>query len=66
MGVDLGNLIGPTLAGTITERVQATTGSTVAGYSTMYRCMIIPIAIGVIIFLINRKNLLQLSSVKNK
>ncbi len=59
IGVDLGNLMGPAIAGRIVEQVQRSTGDTAAGYVAMYRWMILPIGIGLLIFLLNRKKILS-------
>ena len=56
-GADVGNLIGPVIAGRIVEAVQQSTGSAVAGYSSMYRWMIIPIGIALALYLLSSKKL---------
>ncbi|MCD8009602.1 MAG: MFS transporter [Lachnospiraceae bacterium] len=61
-GVDTGNLLGPVIAGRIAESVQASTGNAAAGYSAMYRYMIIPILIGLVLFIVNRKKLIGLGA----
>ena len=58
IGVDLGFLLTPTLAGTLATIVEGSTGSELTGYVTMYRLMVIPVLIGLTVFLINRKALL--------
>ncbi len=58
MGVDIGFLIGPTIAGLITSAVEKSTGSELQGIAVMYRVMTIPVVISIIIFAINRKKLL--------
>lgn len=57
-GADVGNLMGPVIAGRIVEAVQQSTGSAVAGYSSMYRWMIIPIGIALALYLLSSKKLL--------
>ncbi|RRJ62852.1 MFS transporter [Paenibacillus oralis] len=57
IGVDTGYLITPSLAGLIVTIVQGYGGSEVDGYAIMYRLMIIPILIALVIFLFNRKSL---------
>lgn len=61
IGVDIGNLLGPVIAGRIAEAVQASSGVAVQGYSVMYRCMILPIGIALVLFLANRRSLLAKS-----
>lgn len=56
-GADLGNLIGPVIAGRIVEAVQQSSGSTVNGYSSMYRWMILSIGIALVLYLLNAKKL---------
>ncbi len=58
IGQDTGILIIPTLAGSIVTFVQNTGGDKIYGYAVMYRVMIIPILIGLIIFLVRRKELI--------
>lgn len=57
IGVDLGYLITPTIAGLIVTFVQEQSGNEVAGYAAMFRFMTIPIFISLLIFLIKRKEL---------
>lgn len=57
IGVDLGYLIAPTVAGAIVTFVQHQGGSTIMGYSIMYKMMTIPVIIGLIIFLFQWKNI---------
>lgn len=57
IGVDLGYLIMPSIAGGIVSLVQRQGGSVVAGYSTMFQWMLIPIVIALIIFLTQKKKL---------
>ena len=58
MGIDIAMLIGPTLAGFIITQVQNTTGNQLTGFSVMYKVMIIPTVIALILFIANRKKLL--------
>jgi MFS family permease len=59
IGVDAGYLITPILAGFVVTTVQKYSGSTVLGYAVMYRLMVVPILIALIIFLWKRKELIQ-------
>jgi MFS family permease len=58
MGIDIGFLIGPTIAGSIITAVQNTTGSQLTGITVMYRFMLLPVAVSVIIFAVSRKSLI--------
>ncbi len=57
MGIDLGFLIGPTIAGTIISTVEKSTGSEIQGIAVMYRVMTIPVIVAALIFARNRKKL---------
>ena len=57
IGVDIGYLIMPTVAGFIVSIVQEQSGSSVIGYESMFRIMTIPIIVALVIFLIYRKRL---------
>ena len=57
-GVDIGQLSGPVIAGKIVESIQNSTGVITEGYAVMYRCMIIPISIAMVIFLLKKKKLM--------
>jgi MFS family permease len=59
MGIDVGLLIGPTLAGFVVSTVQDATGSEALGFETMYRVMIVPVIAALVLFLANRKKLLR-------
>jgi MFS family permease len=59
MGLDIGLFLGGSLTGLIITGFQNATGSTVAGYSATYYCMIIPSTAALIVFLLNRKKLMQ-------
>jgi MFS family permease len=59
MGIDIGLLIGPTLAGFVINAVQNTTGNVLLGYSVMYRVMAAPVIAAIILFGLNRKKLLE-------
>lgn len=59
IGVDTGYLVTPIIAGTIVTLVHRDGGSEILGYVVMYRIMIIPIFIALVIFLLNRKKLLS-------
>lgn len=59
IGADIGNLAGPIIAGRIVDWAQAATGSTVAGYAQMYRIMIIPTGLALLVFLKNRRKMVQ-------
>jgi MFS family permease len=58
IGIDIGNLTGPILAGLVITNVQRGTGSEIVGYEAMYRIMIIPIIAALVIFIVNRKKML--------
>jgi MFS family permease len=58
MGIDIGFLVGPTIAGTIITAVQNNTGSQLFGMTTMYRVMLLPVVVSIVIFAISRKKLL--------
>jgi MFS family permease len=57
IGVDTGNLVTPVLAGTIVTSVQNITGNSLFGYEVMYRVMIIPVLIALVLFILKRKAL---------
>jgi MFS family permease len=59
LGVDMGFLIMPTLAGAFISLVQNGTGSKLYGYETMFRLMILPVVIALVIFVWKRKTLLR-------
>jgi MFS family permease len=66
MGIDIGFLIGPTIAGYIAYTVQKMTGSEIQGISVMYRFMVIPVVISLILFIAIRKSLLaKIKAVQN-
>jgi MFS family permease len=58
IGMDSGYLIGPPLAGLVVTAVENSTGSEAVGYAVMYRGMVAPIAVALVIFFIYRKKLL--------
>lgn len=57
IGVDIGFLITPILAGSMVSLIQNHSKSEIFGYVVMYRVMTIPILIALVIFWINRKEL---------
>ena len=57
IGIDIGMLIGPMLAGLVITTVENSSGSEILGYSVMYRVMIIPVIAGIVVFALNRKKL---------
>lgn len=59
-GADIGQLLGPTIAGRIAESVQMT-GTQADGYAMVFRCMMVPIFIAMLLFLANRTRLLARS-----
>lgn len=61
MGIDCGYLVGPTLGGIIITHIHNISGSEVFGYVVMYRVMMIPILIALVIFWLKRNELLQRS-----
>ena len=54
IGVDLGYLVGPTLAGLVVQNAAVHVGE-VEGYAVMYRVMILPVLIGLVIFLARKE-----------
>lgn len=58
LGVDCAFLIGPTIAGVVITNVHNSTGNEVLGFTTMFRVMIVPVVIAMIIFWLCRKKLL--------
>jgi len=58
IGIDCGNLFGPTIAGFLVTLVQKSSGSEVFGYETMYRLMLLPTVAALVVFILNRKKLL--------
>ncbi len=48
IGQDLGNLVGPIIAGTVVERL---------GYSAMWRFMILPVVIAAVLVILNRERI---------
>jgi len=59
IGVDVGNLLMPILAGLVVTIVQKSGGSIVLGYAVMFRTMIVPILIALVIYLCKRKKINQ-------
>lgn len=59
MGIDLGILAGPTLAGFVVSSVKSGTGDEILGFSWMYRVMIIPVLLAVAVFAFCRKRLYE-------
>jgi MFS family permease len=59
LGVDVAMLIGPPLGGLIITGVQTATGSELLGYSVMYRFMVLPAIVAVVLFIVSRKGLLD-------
>jgi MFS family permease len=57
LGIDIGFLVGSNAAGVLISAVQNRTGSEVEGIAVMYRVMILPVVIAIIIFALNRKKL---------
>lgn len=58
LGVDVAMLLGPSLAGFIINGIQNATGNELLGYSIMYRAMVLPLVVAVVLFMLNRKKLL--------
>lgn len=50
-GLDLGNLVGPTIGGLVIEALQPTLGSEIAAYSGMWIVMLVPIGLGLLVIL---------------
>lgn len=59
MGIDLGILVGPTIAGLIVSTIKSHTGDEILGFSVMYRVMVIPVAIAITIYAFCRKRLYE-------
>jgi MFS family permease len=57
MGIDIGLLIGPTLAGFVVTTVQNNTGNELLGFAVMFRVTVIPIVAAIFIFAVSRKKL---------
>lgn len=57
MGIDLGILVGPTLGGLVISMVESHSGDDILGYSVMYRIMIIPVVIALIIYAFCKKKM---------
>jgi MFS family permease len=60
IGVDVGYLLMPTVAGALVTYMQSQGKSIVEGYSVMFQVMTIPIVIALVIFLFTRKRLTKL------
>lgn len=58
IGMDVGFLLMPTLAGSVVTAVQHHGGSLLEGYSLMFRVMTIPIFIALVIYLMKRTELM--------
>lgn len=58
IGIDIGNLVGPTLAGVLITGVQITTNNEVLGYVIMYRVMVLPIVLALVLFILTIKKIL--------
>ena len=50
-GLDVGNLLGPALAGVLVDLFIPLAGSEATAYSWMWLCMVIPIALGLVMYL---------------
>ena len=59
IGTDTGYILGPTLAGFVVTSVNASAGSEIAGYETMYLLMIIPVALALTVLLFSRRKLIE-------
>lgn len=66
IGVDLGYLVTPIIAGAIVTYVQQEGGSLVEGYSLMYQMMVIPVFAALMIFLSRRKQLNRMEQEQSK
>lgn len=58
MGVDCAFLVGPAIAGSVINTVQKRTGSEILGFSMMFRTMIVPVVIAMVIFWLAKKKLM--------
>lgn len=54
IGMDSAYLMGPAIAGLIITGVQAGSGSELTGYQSMYRLMVIPVVIGLLVYILTR------------
>ena len=63
IGIDGGQLVGGFLGGRIADAGIQLTGSTPSGYSFMYQTMVIPCALALAVYLLNRK---QLAGLQNR
>lgn len=59
LGIDCAFLVGPTLAGLVITNVQNSTSNEILGFSTMFRVMILPVVIAMVIFWFSKKKLLS-------
>lgn len=57
IGVDLGYLTAPVIAGSIVTFVQNGNANAILGYAVMFRIMTVPILIALVVFIVNRKAL---------
>lgn len=60
IGIDCAFLVGPALAGSVITMVHNSTGNEILGFATMFRVLIIPVVIAILIFWFNRKKLLSM------
>jgi len=58
IGIDCAFLIGPTVAGFVITSIENSTGNEVLGFSSMFRLMVIPVIIAMVIFWLCRKKLI--------
>lgn len=62
IGIDAGQLIGGYLGGSLVTLGTQIAGTAIGGYSFMYRAMIVPCALALLIFWMNRTHLAELES----
>ncbi len=58
MGIDIGFLLGPMFAGAVITTVENRTGSELIGISTMYRVVLLPVVVAIVLFAVNKKKLM--------
>ena len=57
VGLDLGNLLGPSLAGMLVDFLAPVSGSELAAYSDMWLALIVPIVAGLVFYLSQLKKI---------
>ena len=57
VGLDLGNLLGPSLAGILVDFLAPVSGNELAAYSDMWLALIVPIVAGLVFYLSQLKKI---------